>query len=412
MLSPGVQESCMNLTHDRLEPNPDISGIGVLISFTATAFMVLLLVWAKYLISFDPGKNPFQPGASLGAVATTTTPCRSWHSNTADESFLAFCRSLGARLAGCLPRSLVAFRSADFDEAFDETIVAMCDMQIFTGGGILLSGFLTLRDKISAHHWHVLVYLAWFSTTSHLAGLTAIRSYLNAFPRKRNLRLGLMLIVLAMLLAAMVPTQFLTWDDAISVYLHDSPALCFFDLHLARRMWHKAVAIRNHERYGITTASEADEAMAKGTQGVVLSALVLVLGLFIRSLKIFSPLSGFFAQRVRRKLREFSGRFLLCLRPHRLIGLEAQDKKPSFLHAAYAYCLFLPAVATFFSLRLWLDLFCSVMAQMLWFLISMLWGLGKLVEARRHGFSQTEAEESSQVRGAHSQRTAKKAWFT
>lgn len=31
---------------------------------------------------------------------------------------------------------------------------------------------------------------------------------------------------------------------------------------------------------------------------------------------------------------------------------------------------------------------------MLWFLISMLWGLGKLVEARRHGFSQTEAEES------------------
>lgn len=108
----------------------------VLVSFVATAFMVLLMVWAKYLIAFDPGRNPFPSAAGLGsgglgaAAKTTTTtmattPCTSWHAKVVDDKFLGFVRPASARLAARLPGFLDTFRRLDLEPVLDEVRLTM-----------------------------------------------------------------------------------------------------------------------------------------------------------------------------------------------------------------------------------------------------------------------------------------------
>lgn len=240
-------------------------------------------------------------------------------------------------------------------------------MQIFTGAGILTSGYLTLREKMSAHHWQILVYLAWFSTTSHLVGLAAIRSHLQASPRRRNVRFGLMMAILVMLLVGMVPTRFFLWDSYTVPFLSGKDALCFFDSRLATRVWTTVAdmydrdADNNKKDYAVRIDADVD--ITRGTHATLISIMLLVLGLLIRSIKIFPPFSGLLANKMRSRLRDACGRLLVRLWPRQLPHRRAQDGRPSFLQDVYVYCVFVPAVAALYSVRLCLDLLSSNLAQ-------------------------------------------------
>lgn len=79
----------------------------------------------------------------------------------------------------------------------------MCDIQILTGLGVLLSGFIGLNCYVSAYHWQLSIYLAWFSNITHTASLSSLRTYLYRNQTERNYRTGLMLLLLVRLIAAL-----------------------------------------------------------------------------------------------------------------------------------------------------------------------------------------------------------------
>lgn len=89
----------------------------------------------------------------------------------------------------------------------------MSDVQIITGSAILISGFATLNHEMTAYHWQIIVYLAWFSSLTHLAILTFLRRYLYQHRITRSWRLIAMLLLVAGLVAALLPTAVTMVND-------------------------------------------------------------------------------------------------------------------------------------------------------------------------------------------------------
>jgi hypothetical protein len=89
----------------------------------------------------------------------------------------------------------------------------MSDLQILTGTSILISGYVQLHCGLSAFHWQIIVFLAWFSSITHLSCLTFLRNYLYNRPAERAWRLVAMFLMLVMLLVAMIPTGAYNWTD-------------------------------------------------------------------------------------------------------------------------------------------------------------------------------------------------------
>ncbi|EQK98155.1 hypothetical protein OCS_06135 [Ophiocordyceps sinensis CO18] len=350
------------------------ASLQVIVSFVGTAFIIFLLLAANYLVVYDPTQHPFLsrdevPAASGPDVhgAASCASCKQrrdpWRPNVVDDKFLGSVRGVSRRIGRRLPAPrFLKELSINLGQAFNETIITMCDLQIFTGAGILISGFLSLYDNLAAYHWQIIVYLAWFSTVSHLAGLTVIRSYLHAFPRKRNIRLALVAVVMLLLLVAMVPTQFFAWRGTASRFLPGTAAVCYFDMGLARRMWSKAIELDHDEARGTSPIDFGFE-LGRGVQQVVFAAILLIFGLFTRLIKAFSPLSRVFGERVRPRASRVACRLLMRIAPPGVLGPEPEGASPGFLRDMAAYLVFLPALASFYTLRMWLDLFGSMLSE-------------------------------------------------
>ncbi|KAL1637982.1 hypothetical protein SLS58_009099 [Diplodia intermedia] len=104
--------------------NPDISGIGVLISFLASAYLVLaftIFAYAKGLVE--------------------------------DE------------LVNDVDRRMFRFKPhpSRWKEPFKKGILSVSDQQIVTGIAILVAGFAEI-NKIDSYHWKIIVYLGWMSS--------------------------------------------------------------------------------------------------------------------------------------------------------------------------------------------------------------------------------------------------------
>src|SRR5947207_386718 len=112
----------------------------------------------------------------------------------------------------------------------------MSDLQIVTGFSIIISGFIQLHCGISAYHWQILVYLAWFSSLTHLTCLTVLRNYLFNNPGQRLWRWVAMGVIIVMLVVALYPTGSFDWvgNSTFSIpadQLQPPPssyAICFF----------------------------------------------------------------------------------------------------------------------------------------------------------------------------------------
>jgi hypothetical protein len=107
----------------------------------------------------------------------------------------------------------------------------MCDLQILTGLGILLAGFVSL-PVLKGAHWQMVSYLAWFATVTHLSGLSIMSKHLHGRSWERKARMVLMGILLIVLVVAMVPTAAITIseDDGGEdlVLTWNCNATCFF----------------------------------------------------------------------------------------------------------------------------------------------------------------------------------------
>jgi hypothetical protein len=177
---------------DELGPNPDIAGIGVssdnsmihshevsmltceqiLLAFLVTACSVVLLAFAAYAGGFLPAH---------------------------------FLRRVDKRIFRANYRN----QHSKWRHIIESVMISLSDQQLVTGFAILIAGYYEMMNSsLSIYHWRVVTYLAWLSSSVHIASLTLLRDVLNKNPTFRNLRVAGMLLLLSLLLIALWPTRF------------------------------------------------------------------------------------------------------------------------------------------------------------------------------------------------------------
>jgi len=175
-----------------------------------------------------------------------------------------------------------------------QAILSMCDIQILTGIGILLSGYIGLSCYISAYHWQLAVYLAWFSNITHVACLTVLRGYLHLHAWERNIRMVCMATLCVALIISMAPTAYFAWADSnFSATMPSTNARCFF--HPATQK-----AISEEIPYESETALEM----------TVVSILLLFFNFASRSIKLVKPWADGLRNKVRQNTRRRYMRWL------------------------------------------------------------------------------------------------------
>ncbi|KAF4818558.1 hypothetical protein CGCTS75_v011973 [Colletotrichum tropicale] len=180
----------------------DISDPDVSIGFVGTGCLMIVLLIIYYVAVFDPKLDPLRkPGQ---AMKNQDRP------NAIDVAVLRRVRWALATL-GC--------------------ILAMSDIQIATGLAVLISGYHELPRMISAYHWMIIVYTAWFSSVAHLAALSHLRTYYANHPERFIWRLVLIFCVVTMLSVAMfinTPIK-VKMDASDGTKLTDYRAICLFN---------------------------------------------------------------------------------------------------------------------------------------------------------------------------------------
>jgi hypothetical protein len=137
-------------------------------------------------------------------------------------------RTLTDRLKSCLGLKVETSRPSlpleVRQEALCRFILTLSDQQLVTGLAILI-GAVANQRILSVYEFSVVLSLAWFSSTTHLATLNALRKYFLEHGIVRNWRVGGMLVLLVLLSYSLVVVMFS--QTALSPTV---PVQCFFSL--------------------------------------------------------------------------------------------------------------------------------------------------------------------------------------
>ncbi|KAH0536789.1 hypothetical protein FGG08_006357 [Glutinoglossum americanum] len=157
---------------------------------------------------------------------------------------------------------------------------------MITGVAVLASGYSQLQNGISSHHWQVIVHLAWYSSLTHLAALTVLRTYLRKDQTLRfwgrSWRLFFMFALITMLVVAILPTGSEHW-----LYDGSIPVKCFY------------ARMRSPGFFG-------GDPLAL----MAISMIILLSSYLARAVKLFEPSSAFARNILRDRPRAIAERFL------------------------------------------------------------------------------------------------------
>lgn len=98
----------------------------------------------------------------------------------------------------------------------------MSDQQLVTGLAIIISAYARLNCGMSVYHWRLIITVAWFSSSTHLATLLFLRQYLQRNRYIWYARVLLMTSLVVMLAVAIVATG--AGEDALLM-----PAKCAYN---------------------------------------------------------------------------------------------------------------------------------------------------------------------------------------
>ncbi|KAF0321661.1 hypothetical protein GQ607_011174 [Colletotrichum asianum] len=282
------------------------------------------------------------------------------------------------------------------------SVLSLCDVQILTGLGILVSAYINMGlDKMSAYHWHVVVYLAWFSNLTHIACLAISRAYLHQHQNERMWRLGLMLVLWILLLVAIGPTLWMSWmvHDRTDGGLPRSNARCFFHPSIASKtiQWRKCEFIYGDEQDSIYKAAECVAAGRYGdnflssTEGFHSAVTSIVLTVFTfcftRMAKIVEQWSITIRRNVRSRVNKFDIRGILSLLQKPCMGWKAR---------LWTSILFL-RVAINLTASLYADLVSSELSDVYWLLVYAVWGTLRIIGVRRSVTVDEDSWEFGQI---------------
>jgi hypothetical protein len=226
-----------------------------------------------------------------------------------------------------------------------KAVRSMSDLQIITGLAILSAGYASLECGISTYHWQILVYTAWFSSVTHLTAMSFLRNYLYNHQSERIWRVSIISIFILMLLLAILlsgrfePSSTTGAGFAICYILHD----------------HK----HNDDKIAVSS----------------ISATILVLSLLTRIVKLHRRIAEFLSGRVRKRL---SARYQRMV--SRWVAWANDDTITGNLRRTLVVN---PMVALHLAIRSALDFYSSMFFEVLWLLVSAIWGSILLYFERR-----------------------------
>ncbi|GAB1314746.1 hypothetical protein MFIFM68171_04956 [Madurella fahalii] len=351
-----------------LAPYADVAGLGVIAGFLGTAWLCVILVLIHYLFIFDPHQDPFHE--RVAGRPADGDEARGWIANPIDDLFKSMIDQAGTSVSANGRPGAVKWmkRNPKWQTAFIKAILAMCDVQIVTGIGILVSGYADLKCGISAYHFLLVGRVAWFSNLTHVAGLTVLRQYLHRRPFEKWIRLFLMVALSLMLLTAMGPTLFFNW--AVPNYRYEgsagqpgSYAICFFNTKRAIE-WHYAV-------------SDAGVEASSSFQSVLMSMLLLVFNLASRTIKLQSSLSS--AVTRARKHVSYKHKAYIC----RVYGITPIGTRSVIRRMSLARNMFFSQMASLLVVHIYTDLLVSTLSDVYWIIVSAIWGTIKLFLAKQ-----------------------------
>ncbi|KAF3000397.1 hypothetical protein E8E14_000662 [Neopestalotiopsis sp. 37M] len=373
-------------------PNGDVSGPGVIGSFFGTGWLVTILVIGYYLVGFDPNtqfrdaNDPGEPMANIDSKISSNGPENpSLCPNPIDEIILALLHRFSSpvrRLGRIfIPSGFFGSRRSVLT-SLEKCIFAMCDAQIITGLGIMTSGYvLLLQGSLSAYHWQIIIYLAWFSNLTHQAALLFLRGYLRKHPRERLWRFCLMTILVVMMVVALVPTIFFNWNEPQCIPMKGyffrsdvsclncssaaypaAPARCFYD-HAITMNLQDNPALCQKSSDGLEDTVTVDLARSSSLQSAIVSIVVLVLSYTLRAIRLFEVLSSILQHRVRSSLARVCRNGVAVVisweLPCRMLG-----------GTLWSLMVLRPVLAFYIFGRLLIDFLFSTFADICWLLIS------------------------------------------
>ncbi|KAK6814567.1 hypothetical protein RU639_009398 [Aspergillus parasiticus] len=307
-----------------LPPNPDISGIGVVLGFLLAAWTTLLVLIFHY-VAVHPS-----PRTSPG------------HQRNDLDCFLQD----GIR------RALKWTPSSHWGPPLETLILGMSDQQLVTGLAIMTSGYAQIQDGLSTSHWNIITSLAWFSSIIHIATLPYLASY---FTKKRWL--WYIRVTLMSGLAIML-TIGLTAMGKVTGYLKDMsmPISCYFNAGLD-------ALVNNPTQVFIMLVSE-----------------ILVLGGLMTRLVQMSPTTTDFSRSLSRSLEDLwvKGLVWACAR------LESSS---TFVQSIF-FPLVAFSLSILCLVRCLLQFLGSAICGLLWLLFSLVWGTIRLSRARDNHVSE------------------------
>ena len=118
-----------------------------------------------------------------------------------------------ARLSSLSPSHTSDARRKVWQTVLEKVILSLSDQQLLTGLAILTAGLLR-HCSLSVYHFEMVYELAWFSSSTHMTSLSALRNYLFARPRLRNWRVCLMAVMFCLLVAYVVMSSHRSWYES------------------------------------------------------------------------------------------------------------------------------------------------------------------------------------------------------
>ncbi|KAI8717239.1 hypothetical protein NCS52_00799100 [Fusarium sp. LHS14.1] len=368
----------------------DIEGLGVLIGFLGAAWLVIAMIVVHYLVFFDPELDPFDDAAACRGYAEGRET--SFKPNPVDVMLLGSIRRCFGNLLHWIGLSRKSGPSSGLSrlrQSMTSCILNFVDLQLIAGLGVLTSGFISLNDDLSAHHWFIIVYLAWLSSVTHLSGLTALRDYFHNRKWERGWRLALMFVFIVILLVALVPTAFFNWiavNDEITITQPASPARCYFSLDESLKAYREQNVPEDEYDDNLVPFSGT-----QAFQSMIVGMILLVLNFFSRALRVFRPVSKALDRGVRKRAGNLVKRALRKLpKGQRLFSWVLNERQWDLMMVK-------PCLALFLVWRFYIDLLLSMPSEVYWLSISSLWATLHLFYLRSKASEKREPPPADEV---------------
>lgn len=313
----------------RTQANPDISGQGVLVSFFVTAILTFVCAWAMLLLDATYTGDDHK---SLSVL---------------DRRFIwaiGFWKKKKNGVVSSQPNT----KLAQWKLVLQKVLLALSDGHLLTGLAILIAGF-SQACSITIYHYHAVVYLAWTSSSVHLVTLTISRFYLRNNKPVLIARLFFITVLFVLLFLALCLTASTTWPTSIDAkYTFDQSAIC---------TW-------------------TDGNLDKWRGDTVFALIILSLGYVFRLCKVFATTSDFCRRWLRTTPEDALKRAFL--RMH----LDTDKSRGAFRRIFCATASWF-ILATYMYLQAFYDIFESLLIELIWMTLSLLWGFAQIFSWHR-----------------------------